>query len=138
RSRQLLQPVGVVGGSEAVDADRRKGGTHRIDALRCGAVENEAAGCGLWHVHRPSRRQGEREPESTTLTGLAFDSNPAAHELDQVLGNGKPQAGSAKTAGGSFVCLSKALEDTLLSGLGNADARILDLEKDDHAVPLFR
>src|SRR5579884_2236165 len=62
------------------------------------------------------------EPKMGALTYFALDLNASLVQLDQLFGQGQPQAGAGELARGGAVDLYEALKNTGLISLGDADA----------------
>ena len=75
---------------------------------------------------------GHREPEAATDPLTALAAQGAAHEFDQLPGDGETQAGAAKTAGDGAIGLGKggAKADQIFRG--DADTGVPDLETEPH------
>src|SRR5215471_550468 len=74
------------------------------------------------------------EAKGGSLADVAFDTDFAVHEFDELLRDCQSQAGAAVFARRRSVCLLKRLEHARLLVLGNADAGIGDGECQDHVV----
>ena len=68
----------------------------------------------------------ELRPERAPEAHGAFESDLAAHQLDQLLGDGDAQPRAAEAAGGRLIGLREALEDARLRLGRDADAGIAD------------
>ncbi len=68
---------------------------------------------------------GENRPRS----GLAFDRHPTAHRLDQAFGDCQTKTGSGRTFEIVLIHLFKFVEDTRQRACRNANARILDAQR---------
>ena len=64
------------------------------------------------------------------LAGLAVHPDQAAHDVDQLSRNGKPQAGAAIATGHRTIGLLKGSENHLLAGGRNADAGVANGKMD--------
>ena len=78
------------------------------------------------------------EPESRALTLLTFDAHLAAHQLGQLLADGKAKTRPAVPAGGRCIRLGESLEKRRQSGVGNADTRVAYLESQRDPVTMIR
>ena len=99
------------------------------DAVRLGQ-HSEVGPTGV----RPSRRiephcERERAPQARST----FDLDFAAHQLAKLLGDREPQSGAAVVATGRGIGLREFPEEPGLNILGNADARIHNVETERHA-----
>ena len=65
--------------------------------------------------------------EGAAVTPL-FDRDRPSHPLDEALGDGEAETGSAELAGGRSVRLDEGVEEPLGALRLDADARVLDLE----------
>src|SRR5262249_2449362 len=74
------------------------------------------------------------EAKGGSLADVAFDTDFAVHEFDELLRDCQSQAGAAVFARRRSVCLLKRLEHARLLALGNGDAGIGDGECQDHVV----
>ena len=93
------------------------------------------------HLHRDRRRGGTRhhrqfqlEPEGRAAAGFAGQADVAAHELQQLAGDGQPQPGAAVLAGRRTIGLREGLEQERLLRRGQADARVPHLNLEGKAV----
>ena len=71
--------------------------------------------------------QQDREPECGPLSRRAFDADLAAHEFDELLGDGQTEAGAAEFARHRPVGLHEGLEQPARCLLAQTDARVGDL-----------
>jgi len=72
-----------------------------------------------------------RSNQNVEPAQVAVDADRAAHQLDQLLRDGEPQAGPAVPAGGRGVGLGEALEDARERVGRDADPGVLDPEADE-------
>src|SRR5690606_18197717 len=95
-----------------------------------------AAAAALWRrrqrvLGRPRRLQGrhrQAHDEARALPRCALQGDVAAQHLDQLAGDGQPQAGAAEAPTGGAVDLLEGLEDPLVLGRVDADAAVADDE----------
>src|SRR5579883_3059635 len=83
------------------------------------------------HGWRP--RQGEREPERTSITDRALQRNLAAVQLHESLGDCQTQSGALTDALGRRARLIEVVEDGRVLFLRNANPRVGD--RDRREVP---
>src|SRR5713101_8263916 len=72
--------------------------------------------------------QPHLEPKCRTAIDFAVDTDLTAHQGGQLPANGKAETGAAVFACRERIGLAEGIEDMSLRLLGNADARIADLE----------
>ena len=68
--------------------------------------------------------QPDGEEERASLAQFAFDPDAPAHHLHEALADGKPEARAAEAPRHGGVGLGEGLEETLLGGGRDADARV--------------
>ena len=73
------------------------------------------------------------EPEGAAQADRALQADPAAHQLDQLLGDRRPEARAAEAARGGLLGLREALENPLLRLGRDADPGIAHRELEAHA-----
>ena len=83
---------------------------------------NELRGDRGWR--RALQAKFKTEPESTTLSGRALQANGAAHQLDQLLTDRRPESGTTESPRRGLVGLGKAVENPALRLMRDADAGI--------------
>ena len=104
---------------------------------RAGQADRRASGPisgyltnGFFHGGRRGRGSGyladHGEPECGTFPHGAAQTDLAAHHLDQLLGDGQPQAGAAILARGGCVGLNEGREQVLGLVLANSNSRVGD------------
>src|ERR1700676_467256 len=72
--------------------------------------------------------EADLEPECRADAGLALDTDPATHQLDDLLGDREAKPGAAEAASNGRVRLGEFLEELGAHGIRHADAGIGDLE----------
>src|SRR5690242_20184127 len=96
---------------------------------RAGADADGAGGLRLRRDRGLRRdRQREREPERRTPAGGALQADVAAHQGDELPGDGEPEPRAAEFAPDRAVGLAEAPEQAVLPNFSDADARIDDGE----------
>ncbi|EGY02363.1 hypothetical protein AZA_21720 [Nitrospirillum viridazoti Y2] len=85
-------------------------------------------------MRRRRHVQGHDEPEGAAGAGLAFHPDLAAHQGDQALADGQPQAAAAIAAGGRAIGLGEGAEQGGDGVGGNADAAVGHRETQRHPV----
>ena len=79
-------------------------------------------------------RERELEPEGAAETDRALEPHAATHELDELLGDRRAEAGAAEPPGLGLVGLGEALEDPPLVLGRDADAGVADRELQRHRL----
>ena len=77
---------------------------------------------------------GEFEPEQTALPRRAFDADAAAMGLDDLLGDGEAEAGSAVPVDDGLVGLGKLTEDLVEILRRDADATVMHVEAEGRST----
>ncbi len=95
------------------------------------------SGGGIRPIRMGLLLQTERDPEHRTTSGCAANRNSAAHELDQLFGNGQAQAGAAILARGRGIRLGEVIENSSCFLFRQTDARIDHLKQYGYLVVLF-
>ena len=83
---------------------------------------------------RGAAPEQDREPESAADAWLAFDPDPASHELDQLGRDRQAEPRAAEPAGGRAVGLLEWLKDRFQFFGGDADSRVGDGKAEDDFV----
>ena len=78
----------------------------------------------FWQVDVGRYRQRQVHPESRAAAGCAVDANVAAHQLYEVMRNGRAEAGASVSSRGRGVGLNEAIEKRFLLVERNADPRV--------------
>src|SRR5262249_25323709 len=91
-------------------------------------------------LDRPDARllEGDAEPEGAPRPERAVDADLAAHQLDEALGDGKPEPGPAVFSAHRAIDLRESLEDERGLLRRDADAGIGDGEFEAQALILAR
>ena len=79
---------------------------------------------------------GHREPELAAAAWYAFDADLAAHRLDKLARDGKPETGAAEPARMARIGLDEFVEDLVALLERNADAGVAHFETQE--TPLGR
>ena len=103
-----------------------------VFALQSGQLER-CRGIGLGGWCR-SQAHGQFKPEQRTLARFAADTNGAAHELDQPLADGQPQARATEIAADGTVGLGERCEQFGQFVGRDAHAAVANFEAQQHGV----
>ena len=93
-----------------------------------GEVREAVVECDLCRHIR--RGRGQRDAEGRSLPLLALDADRAAHQLDEALRDGEPEAGAAEAARRRRVHLAERGEEQVHPVGRDPDARVADCELD--------
>src|SRR5215472_3862452 len=114
-------------GDERLPKDHAVGGVIVHDQCT-EALEVDYGGAGS-ALRLVGESETQDEAERAPLTGLAFHGQVAAHETDELFGDGEPQASSAVSSRGAGIGLREILEDDRLLFARNADSGVGDAER---------
>jgi hypothetical protein len=139
RAQHLERLAAVLGG---VGGDPPGGGLPGEDRAVGGVVVDDEHAQAL-ELHRGEirlallgdDRERDVEPEHAAPAGSPLRADLAAHQLDQLLGDGQPEPGAAVVAGGRGVGLREGLEQLVEALRVQADPGVADLEAHDVALP---
>ncbi len=107
------------------------GGGVVIDDESADSLEGIGSGCGVGGF---GTGEAEGEPERGALAWSAMESDHAAHELDELFGDGESEAGAAVFSGEGTVSLAEGLEEPVAGFWGDADPCIGDFEAEADGV----